>query len=408
MSHQAFRQIADSGRDALVDFVQRLVQAPSLSGEEGAAAALVVAEMKALGFDEVDTDKVGNVIGRIRGSSSEAPVVVMNGHIDVVDPGPAEGWACPPWSGEIVDGRIWGRGSVDMKGPVAAMIHAASYFKAAGVVPSGDLIITAAVQEEIGGLGTQFMAETLRADAGIVVEPSRNELRNGHRGRIEIQVRFPGRSAHASVPDLGINPHFAVSAFLQKLPTLQLGSDPVLGPSTIAPTVLSSDQISRNVIPGELVLFLDWRNVPAETRDHAVQSIEALVDTCIASGEIPDSTDHRRVVTVSEAPTPTYTGAVRDFAAIFPPFSTSPDHPIVRAAQATVDQIQGRPCPLDVWQFATDGGHLAQAGIPVVGFGPGDDRLAHTNREALVIDDLIDAAATYPPLVSAVGEAADS
>jgi putative selenium metabolism hydrolase len=382
--------------EALIDFTSKIVATPGLSGEEGDVAQLIIAEMKRLQYDDVQTDEVGNIIGRIEGGSG--PTVMLNGHMDVVDPGPADGWPHPAWSGKVVDGELWGRGSVDMKGPVAAMIYGASLFKQPEWKPSGDVLMTVAVQEEIGGLGSQFLATHTSADVAIVGEPSNSQLRLGHRGRIELQVTFFGRSAHASAPHLGSNPHFVAAEFLSHLSSLDLQSDPVLGSATIAPTLFQTDQKSANVIPSEVTVFLDWRNVPAEDEAHAIAMIETLV------AELPVASGYSSKVGVTIQPRQTWTGAKKDFASVFPPFVTSDSSPLAQVAGQIIESSTGKPANPDVWEFATDGGHLAKAGIPVVGFGPGDDRLAHTNQERISVEELKTAAATYAPLAAGLAK----
>ena len=207
-------------RDELLEFTSSIVSTPSLSGEEGDVAQLIIAELKRLDYDDVWTDEVGNIIGKVNGGSG--PAVMLNGHMDIVDPGPADGWPHPAYSGVIAGGELWGRGSVDMKGPVAAMIYGAASYKQLGLQPVGDILMTVAVMEEIGGLGSQFLMQQLKKDGinpdvAIVGEPSNSQLRLGHRGRIELQVKFSGRSAHASAPHLGVNPHYAAAKFLSCL-----------------------------------------------------------------------------------------------------------------------------------------------------------------------------------------------
>ena len=395
ISLETSRAATENRADQLVDFTSRIVATPSLSGEEGDVAAIVVAEMKSLNYDEVWTDDVGNIIGKINGSGG--PTVMLNGHMDVVDPGPAEGWPQPAYSGKVLGDQLWGRGSVDMKGPVAAMIYGAAQFKQLNVRPAGDVLMTVAVMEEIAGLGSQFLATHTSADVAIVGEPSRNELRLGHRGRIELQVKFSGRSAHASAPDLAVNPHFAAAKFLQRLANLSLQSDPVLGAATIAPTLYLTDQQSANVIPSEVTIYLDWRNVPAETPELAIKTLEALIE--------PTADGASATVSVTKQPRRCYTGVTHDFASIFPPFATDPNSSLAEAAQQVIEASTGKPANPDVWQFATDGGHLALAGIPIVGFGPGDDRLAHTNQERISIEELKTASATYAPLACCLAAA---
>ena len=324
---------------------------------------------------------------------------MLNGHMDVVDPGPADGWPHPAYSGEIVNGELWGRGSVDMKGPVAAMIYGAASYKQLGLEPRGDILMTVAVMEEIGGLGSQFLVQQLKKDGitpdiAIVGEPSNSQLRLGHRGRIELQVKFSGRSAHASAPHLGVNPHYAAAKFLNSLDQLPLLKDSVLGPATIAPTLYETDQVSANVIPSEVIVFLDWRNVPQESPQHAVSELETLLSNCLA-----DETDCQTEVSVTSQERKTWTGVGKDFASIFPPFATDPQGESAQRAGEIITESTGKPASPGVWEFATDGGHISLAQIPVVGFGPGDDRLAHTNQERISIDELLQAAGTYGALI---------
>ena len=182
-------------RDEMIAFCQRLVQTPSLPAEEGDVAALIRAEMERLGYDAVWTDEWGNVVGLLRGQGTGRSVM-FNGHMDHIDPGNPQDWPYPPYSGVIHDGRLWGRGSADMKGPLAAMIHAGGALAREGIRPPGDLYLAAVVQEEVGGLGTQKLVKTVRTDCAVVGEASSNNLARGHRGRVEVVVRVRGRSVH--------------------------------------------------------------------------------------------------------------------------------------------------------------------------------------------------------------------
>jgi putative selenium metabolism hydrolase len=384
-------------RDQLLAFTSSIVATPSLSGEEGDVAQQIIAELKRLKFDDVWTDEVGNIIGKINGGAG--PTVMLNGHMDIVDPGPSDGWPHPAYSGAVVDDELWGRGSVDMKGPVAAMIYGAAAYKQLGLTPHGDVLMTVAVMEEIGGLGSQFLVPQLKKngiqpDLAIVGEPSNSQLRLGHRGRIELQVKFSGRSAHASAPHLGINPHYAAARFLSALDQLPLLTDSVLGPATIAPTLYETDQVSANVIPSEITVFLDWRNVPQESPEHAVSELETILNQCLA-----DQPTCQAEVHVTSQERQTWTGVGKDFASIFPPFATDPQSELaIRAGEVIAESTQ-KPASPGVWDFATDGGHISLEGIPVVGFGPGDDRLAHTNQERISTDELQQAVGTYAALI---------
>ncbi len=227
---------------ACVDLLQQMIRTPSLPGEEAELAALVADAMRGLGYDSVTFDDVGNVLGLIRGEGS-APALMFNTHLDHVDVGDPAAWPYPPFGGEIHDDRVWGRGAVDIKGPMAAQIFGAARLLG-GSRPPGDVWVTGVVQEEIGGIGARHLTETMETPVVVVGEPSHNTLRRGHRGRTELIVHIKGRSVHASVPEQGINPLYTLGLFLVGLDDLEMPTDGDLGPSTVAPTLLAhrSDQ----------------------------------------------------------------------------------------------------------------------------------------------------------------------
>ncbi|GAB4424703.1 MAG: M20/M25/M40 family metallo-hydrolase [Anaerolineae bacterium] len=378
---------------ATVEFARHLVSTPSMPGQERDIAAVVKKEMQELGYDHVWVDNAGNVIGKIEGGGG--PAIMLNGHIDHVDPGPPDGWPYPPFAAEIVEGELWGRGSVDMKGPLACMIYAASLLRQMGLTPPGDVYVTAVVMEEIGGLGSKHLTTHLKPQIAICGEPSNNTLRRGHRGRVELIVEFLGRSVHASVPHLGINPHYAAAAFLQALAGLPLAQEEALGASTVTPTLYHTDQFSPNVIPSLVQLTLDWRNVPSETPNDIVAKTNALLAEVLAG-----SVQARAAVSKKEFTT--YTGITEDFPSIFPSFLMPLDHPLVQTAHNTLADALGRDDGVSVWRFATDGGHLMEAGIPTLGFGPGNDQLAHTNQECIPLAQMKEALVGYTSLLLAL------
>ncbi len=396
------RAAAQERRAALFAFTKKIVRVPSLPGHEAEVAALISKEMERLGYDRVWTDKAGNIIGQINGGPG--PTILLNGHMDHVDPGPAGSWPYPPFSGQIVDGELWGRASVDMKGPVACMIYGVSLFKQMGLTPPGKVLMTVPVMEEVGGLGTQYLATHLNAQAAICGEPSHNVLRRGHRGRIGLRITFKGRSAHASVPHLGRNPHYATAAFLTHLLTLDMAKDESLGPSSVAPTLYKTDQISPNVIPSEVYLDLDWRNVPNESPNNVVAKIQRLLDESLAT---MNEVDIQATVEVISTELTTYTGMKKLFPSVFPSYLLDKTDKFIQAAQSTLTDVFNEDRGVDIWRFATDGGHLMAAGIPTVGFGPGDETLAHTNQERISLADMEEAVVAYTALILSLAEAAE-
>lgn len=365
--------------DDCVRFLQRLIQTRSMPGEEGDIAGVVAGEMEDLGYDEVSTDAAGNVIGLLRGRG-EAPSVMFNTHLDHVDAGDPADWPHDPFGGEVHEGVVWGRGTVDIKGPLAAQVYGV-----AGLIgderPAGDVYVTGVVQEEVGGLGARYMAETLHPDLILVGEPSRNEVRRGHRGRVELVAHVRGRMAHASMTKIGRNPLTVIGRFLAALEGVTHPDHPELGRATIAPTLIRTDQTSANVIPGEVFLTLDCRTIPSQNAESIRDELLVLLRAAEIEGSSSDILipQHDRV---------SYAGYQMTYPADNPAHAIGSDHPALTSAVEALSSALGGAPPVDVWEFATDGGHFAEAGMVVVGFGPGDDRLAHTVNEHILISDL--------------------
>jgi putative selenium metabolism hydrolase len=397
-SKESLSALTDRYQAEMVTFCQRIVQTPSLPGEEGDVAALIRAEMERLGYDEVWTDDWGNVVGMLRGQGTGRSVM-FNAHMDHVDPGNPQDWPYPPYSGEIHDGRLWGRAAADMKGPLAVMVHAGGVLAREGIRPPGDLYVAAVVQEEVGGLGTKMLVQTVRPDLAVVGEASSNELARGHRGRIEVIVRVRGRSVHASVPQQGVNPHAVLARFIYRLETLTLAQVADFGSSTVAPTLYLTDQRSSNVLPGEARLHLDWRNIPGETADDVLAQLQPVLDACLAEveGSQGELLLHTRDLR-------TYTGQTDSFPADVPSFGLTADDPVVQRGRRVLAEALSRAVDVIIWRFATDGGHLVAAGVPTIGFGPAEAHMLHTVQENVPVEMLIEGLRGYIALAQKLGK----
>ena len=215
------------------------------------------------GFDEAYSDPAGNAVGVLYGGQGRTGrTVMLNGHIDTVPLGDEHEWPYPPLSGELADGRLWGRGACDMKAALACMLYAA---KDAQAELDGTVVITGVVQEEVGGLGARYLGETMQADVVILGEPSKLRLMLGHRGRVEVLASLPGKIAHAAKNELGDNALYRAGRFLAGLETLELPSGGPLGGSSLTPTSLTSFPLDgKNVVPGRAELTVDYRNIPGD------------------------------------------------------------------------------------------------------------------------------------------------
>ncbi len=371
---------------AAIDLLRTLVRAPSPSGREGPAVAAFAAALRDLGYDEVVVDGVGNAIGTLR--RGEGPTLVFNGHLDTVPTGDAAAWPVDPLGAEVVDGRLWGRGSVDMKGALAAMAVAGRQAADAGF--AGTLVVAGMVQEEVGGLGARWYGERNRADLIVLGEPSDRGLKLGHRGRIEMSVELPGRIAHAAKSELGANALARAARFVLALEAMALPEHPRLGRSTATPTQLRTfPEEGPNVVPGLAQLTVDYRQVPGDAPESVVARLAAL--------------DPEAVVRVPEEVARSEDGAVeRRFPRINGAYVLDPAHPsIAWAAEVLAGVRGGASIDVGTWWFATDAPYLAAMGAPILGLGPGDPELAHTTREALPVDDLVAAVDDYRALATA-------
>lgn len=382
-------QLVEMHRAELVAFAQSLVQTESMPGQEGNVAGVLQAQMQRLGYDRSWLDEVGNVVGFVEGG--DGPSLMLNGHMDHVAAGDPDRWLYPPFGGEIQDGELWGRGSVDMKGALAAMVFAGGLVKRLGKPLPGDLYVSAVVQEEVGGLGARHLARTVPVERVIVGEASNNQLRRGHRGRVELGAYFSGRSVHASMPDLGINPHLSMARFVTGLQTVEMAADRDYGVSTVAPTRVFSEPDSANVTPSDLHLVLDWRNIPGERPSEIVAKLEALLERSLAPG-----CEGR--IEIASKELVTYTGFQMAYLDTFPSFTTPAEHPWLLEAQSVLETSLHRGVEVGTWRFATDGGHFHAAGATVVGFGPGDAAIVHTTEERMPIDQLVESVVGYMAL----------
>lgn len=356
-----------------IDFTQRLIQTPSMPFEEAPIAQLVLAECQKVGFDEAWIDEIGNVHGRIRGTNPALGAIVLNTHLDHVDPGEPSLWQVPPYSGHIVDGRIIGRGACDIKGPLAVQLYSMAALCRAAERPQRDIVFTAVVQEEVGGAGAIHWVQNLdyAVDLVILGEPSNNLIALGHRGILQLWVTFHGRSVHASAPEKAQNPNYALATFLQKLATAQhqLRSHPVLGPTTVSPTIIEVDTTSGNVTPAWSRVLLDFRTA-VESNNSLRTFIEELAGTSPHSITIdwhapnmplPDSDD-------------TIYG-----------FYTAPEDPKAVRVQTLLSQATGRPVPFSRYQFATDGRHFVPYNLTMVGYAASEESQAHVVNEHISI-----------------------
>ena len=389
-------ELAPADRRAMIAFLQDMVRIPSYSRSEKALAERLAEEMQRVGFQDVRLDRIGNVVGRIGAGSGR--VLLYDGHMDVVGVGDRSTWQHDPFGAEIVDGSLYGRGASDMKGALAAMVYGAKTLVDRNVPLGGDLVVVGVVQEEpCEGLGVRVLIEEegLVPDVVVLGEATDLQLSRGQRGRMEIDVTVHGRSCHASAPQLGENAIYAAARLIFGVEMLssQLAQDRFLGPGTLAVTHIENTAGSRNVVPDSCTFCIDRRLTLGETETKALAEIQGVLLR----------EDVEATLTIPEYTSTSFTGYKARAKAFFAPWAVERDHPLVQQVCRAVRAELGYRPAIDKWDFSTDGVYtMGVAGIPTVGFGPGEEQYAHTADERIRLDDVVLAAQGYARIATEV------
>jgi acetylornithine deacetylase/succinyl-diaminopimelate desuccinylase-like protein len=293
---------------------------------------------------------------------------------------------------------------MDIKGPLALQTYAAAALR--GSAP-GDVVVAHTVFEERGGWGMEHLmaSGSVRPAAVVIGEATGGDVTTGHRGRGELEIVLSGLAGHASAPQRARNALDLVPQVLRGLAELaeRQDEDPILGRASLAPTQMDISPESRNVIPDRVVVVVDWRVLPGSTDEELENRIREALGFHLS--RIPEGMGLE--VRTAREWQETYTG-VRELRNLFTPgFLMPEDHPVVVAAATAVGRRGGGgPARVRPWTFATDGGWSCGVfGVPTVGFAPGEERFAHTNRERLDLEEARWAFARHSHLIPALQEA---
>ncbi len=333
-----------------------------------------------------------NVIGRLVGER-EGPRLLFSGHTDVVPPGTA-GWSDDPYSGAFKEGRLFGRGSADMKGGIASMVEAVHSLRRSETPFSGEILLAFVVGEEVDQAGSRRLIEDFTADFAYVGEPTELKPIVCHNGLVSVQVRVQGRAAHASRPQEGLNAIDGMYRFLGRLQQLrnEVGQrhHPLTGGANLTPGTIRGGEVS-NMVPDECVLCLDRRLIPGEQAEDALEEIRAVASSLQEAG------DEYQYDVISDL--------------IEEPLETASDHVAVRALRRAAEMETGLDPGYHGWTATCDAGLLAAVGkIPSVVYGPGSISQAHKPDEYIEVEQMNIAARVYAQTVEQLlcrGEGAD-
>lgn len=394
--------VAAIDTEALVEAVRALVRIPSWGGRETPAQEHVAGLLSDAGLEvdrwEIDIDALGRhpafsaeldraralgVVGTLPGRG-EGRSLMLNGHVDVVPPGDPALWTHPPFEAVLEDGRIHGRGALDMKGAVVAAVHALRAVREAGPPLRGTVHLASVVGEEDGGLGTlATLLRGYRADGAIVMEPTELAVAPAQAGAFNFRLRVPGQAAHGALREEGVSalenlfPLYRALEALEADRNRRLGNDPLFARyerpfALCVGTVHGGDWASS--VPDHVTVEGRLGVAPGESPDQARRELEDAVDR--AARAHPWLRDH---------PPELHWWGGR-----FLPARTPDDHPLVATVRSATEAVLDRPARLEGMPYGADMGLLVhEGGIPTVLFGTGDIRGAHRPDESVAVEELV-------------------
>ena len=383
----------------LVEFCQRLVRTKSYSGQEAEVASVLADEMRALGYDEVVVDRYGSVIGTIEGNRP-GPTVLFDGHIDTVPAENAEKWAYPPFEARIADGRIYGRGTSDMKGADAAFTKAVAWFAADHNRDfAGRICVAGVVQEEcFEGVASRSVSEICKPDFVIIGESSLCNLKVGQRGRAEIKIETRGVPAHSANPEKGVNAVYKMCGVIEAVRRIVPGEHPVLGKGILELVDIKSEPYpGASVVPEFCSATYDRRLLVGDTPDSVLASVQSALADLVAKDDELQVNAH-----FTEAEDVCYTGERIAAERFFPGWLFDASADWSQAIKAKLEE-KGFSPEITQYNFCTNGSHYAgEAGIRTVGLGPSREDLAHTVDEYIEISELTKVADCYYAVLEAL------
>ena len=430
MDFAAVKERAEYYKDDMTKFLRDMIKIPGESCGESGKIERAAIEMRALGFDKVETDPMGNLLGYM---GSGKTLIAFDGHIDTVGIGNRDNWHFDPYEGYETDEEIGGRGASDQEGGIVSAVYGAKIMKDLGMLSDKyRVLITATVQEEdCDGLCWQYIIKESGVKPEFVVlnEPTDGGIYRGQRGRMEIRVDVKGVSCHGSAPERGDNAIYKMADILQNIRALndndaeettevkglvkmldekynpQWQEARFLGRGTITASQIFFTSPSRCAVADSCSVSLDRRMTAGETWEKCLDEIRALPAVQKYGGDV--------TVTMYEYDRPSYTGCVYPIECYFPTWVIPKDHPVTVAMNEAYKSLYGdertgtaetlemrRARPLtDKWTFSTNGVTvMGRNGIPCIGFGPGAEAQAHAPNEKTWKQDLVTCAAVFAVL----------
>jgi len=402
MKIQSIKDKVKDNRDNIIQFMRDICAIPSMDGQLKEVGERIGSEMTKLGFEEVRFDKMGNILGRI---GSGKRVIVYDSHIDTVGVGDPASWDWDPFKGKVEDDILYARGACDEKGSTPGMVYGLGIAQQLGLLEGWTAYYFGNMEEWCDGIAPNSFVDVdpkVRPDYVVIGEPTKMQIYRGHKGRVELKVTASGRSAHAASHYLGDNAVYKMMAIITQIRELDrrmrfgMGYHPIQGYPSIAVTDVTARTASLNAVPDQFTIYIDRRITLMEPHEEVIAQIKGL---------IPDYLQDEIHVEELFYEAPSYTGFVFPVPKFFPPWLLDDAHPLTQAGQSTIEALWGEKRPLGAWDFSTNGTFWAgKAGIPSIGFGPGDEDFAHTTLEQVPLNDVVAATEFYALFTKILGE----
>ncbi|SHI73930.1 putative selenium metabolism hydrolase [Clostridium cavendishii DSM 21758] len=391
--------LTNKRKESLTELCQELVRNQSVSGDESKVVEVIKEKFKELGYDEYFIDAYGNVIGHVKGNKP-GKRILFDGHIDTVSVPDDSKWTYAPFGGEVVDGKIYGRGTSDMKGQTSAMISAVAYFaEDTNRDFEGDIFVAGVVHEEIfEGVSARKISEVVKPDYVVIGESSELNLKIGQRGRAEIVIETFGRPAHSANPEKGINAVYKMSKIIEQIQCIETPVHEVLGKGILVLTdIKSSPYPGASVVPDYCKATFDRRLLVGETKEGVLAPIQKIIDELMNSDK-----EMNAKVSYAIGKETCYTGETIEDERFFPAWLYTEDDEFVKAALKGLKSVGINP-EITQYSFCTNGSHYAgEAGIRTIGFGPSKENLAHTIDEYIEQEQLFIGAEGYYGILKSV------
>lgn len=396
MSVSELQKMVAENRENIVKFMREICAIPSMDSQIGPVGERIAEEMRKLGFDEVRFDKMGNILGRI---GNGPRTIVYDSHIDTVGVGDPSEWEWDPFIGKVEDDVLYARGACDEKGSTPGMVYGLAFARDLGMLNGWTAWYFGNMEEWCDGIAPNTFVEVdpgVRPDFVVIGEPTKMNVYRGHKGRLEMKVTAKGKSAHAASNHLGDNAIYKLIPVIAGIRDLEpkLGDHPFLGHGKITVSDLKVQTPSINAVPDEAVIYIDRRMTFGETKEEVKKQVEDLIPAELKSSVKVEELFYEE---------PSYTGFVFPVDKYFPAWAYEESHLLVEAGQKARDMIGLQHTPSGKWAFSTNGIFWAgKAGIPSIGFGPGDEETAHTVLDSVNLTDMVKATEFYAVLPSLI------